>query len=64
MIVKSLWNLTRLDSHPRSTTYKVYSDGLTSLSLAISRGLNTSWGSCENYARKYFQNIWHIVNAQ
>lgn len=61
---KSLWSLTRLNSYLWSTTYKVFSYGLTSLPLSIKRGLNTSWGSCENYMRKYFQNTWHVVSAQ
>ena len=61
---KSLWSLTRLNSHLWSTTHKVFSYGLNSLPLSIKRGLNTSWGSCENYMRNYFQNTWHIVSAQ
>lgn len=41
----------------RSMTYRVYSNGLSSLFLSINQWLNTSWGSYENYVRKYFQNI-------
>lgn len=60
MIVKSLWSLTWLDSHPSSTT-QTYN--LTSLSLSINQRLNTLWGSCEKIFSKCLAHSQCTING-